>query len=94
MRVIGRPKIGLALSGGGARGLSHIGVIKSLLKHKIPIDYIAGTSAGSLIGGLYASHGNIQEVEDTVNKLSYKELLKVLVDPSFDSGIIDGKRGI
>lgn len=94
MRIIGRPKIGLALSGGGSRGLSHIGVIKVLETNKIPIDFIAGTSAGSIIGGLYAATKNIKQVESIVRSLSYKDLLKVFADPSFDSGLIDGKRGI
>ena len=50
-----RPRIGLALSGGGARGASHIGVLKVLERERIPIDYIAGTSMGSIVGGMYAS---------------------------------------
>lgn len=58
-----RPKIGLALSGGGARGAAHIGVLKQLEALKIPIDYIAGTSIGSIIGGLYASGYTAAELE-------------------------------
>src|SRR4029453_15787828 len=50
-----RPKIGLVLSGGGARGMTHIGVLKVLHEMKIPIDYIAATSMGAIVGGLYAS---------------------------------------
>lgn len=50
-----RPKIGLVLSGGGARGAAHIGVIEVLEKLGVPIDYIAGTSMGAIVGGLYAS---------------------------------------
>lgn len=49
-----KPKIGLVLSGGGAKGFAHIGVLKVLEEAKIPIDYIAGTSIGSIFGGLYA----------------------------------------
>lgn len=49
-----RPKVGLVLSGGGAKGLAHIGVIKALEENNIPIDYICGTSMGAIIGGLYA----------------------------------------
>ena len=48
-------KVGLVLSGGGAKGLAHIGLIKVLEENNIPIDYIAGTSIGAIIGGLYAS---------------------------------------
>ena len=50
-----RPRIGLVLGGGGARGLAHVSVIKELERRQIPIDCIAGTSMGALIGGLYAS---------------------------------------
>jgi NTE family protein len=50
-----RPKIGIALSGGGARGIAHVGVLKALEELRVPIDYIAGTSMGSIVGGLYAS---------------------------------------
>jgi len=51
----GRPRIGLVLSGGGARGLSHVGVLKVLERERVPIDVIAATSMGAIIGGLYAS---------------------------------------
>lgn len=49
----GRPKIGLVLGGGGARGAAHAGVLKVLEENNIPIDMIAGTSMGSIVGGLY-----------------------------------------
>ena len=49
-----RKKVGLVLSGGGAKGVAHIGVLKVLEEAGIPIDYIAGTSMGSLVGALYA----------------------------------------
>ena len=49
-----RGGVGLVLSGGGAKGLSHIGIIKALEENDIPIDYICGTSMGAIIGGLYA----------------------------------------
>ena len=47
--ILDRPKIGLALGSGGARGFAHLGVIKVLVENKIPIDYIAGSSMGSLV---------------------------------------------
>lgn len=50
-----RPRIGLVLSGGGARGLAHVGVLKVLERERIPVDVIAGTSMGAIVGGLYAS---------------------------------------
>src|SRR5262245_13230745 len=49
-----RPKIGLVLSGGGARGLTHIGVLKVLDALRVPVDCIAATSMGSIVGGMYA----------------------------------------
>ena len=49
-----RPKVGLVLGGGGAKGAAAIGVLRELERAKIPIDYIAGTSIGAIIGGLYA----------------------------------------
>lgn len=49
-----RKKVGIVLSGGGAKGVAHIGVIKALEELNIPIDYIAGTSIGAIIGGLYS----------------------------------------
>ncbi len=57
-------KIGLALGGGGARGAAHIGVIKALETANIPIHAIAGTSIGALVGGWYATHGEISSLED------------------------------
>jgi NTE family protein len=59
-----RPRIALVLGGGGARGLSHIGVLKALKEKNIPIDIIVGTSAGALVGGLYASGIDISELEN------------------------------
>ena len=50
-----RPRIGLVLSGGGARGLAHVGVLQALEELRIPVDAIAGTSMGAVVGGLYAS---------------------------------------
>ncbi len=50
-----RPKIGLALGGGGARGCVHVGILRVLEELHIPIDYIAGTSVGAIVGGMYAS---------------------------------------
>ena len=54
--------IGVVFSGGGAKGLSHIGVLKALEENGIPIDYVAGTSMGAIIGGLYAIGLNPDEI--------------------------------
>ena len=61
-----RPKIGLALGGGGARGFAHIGVLRALEAMHIPIDYIAGTSMGSVVGSLYASGYSLDDMEKIV----------------------------
>jgi NTE family protein len=66
-----RPKIGVALQGGGAKGLAHIGVLKWFEDHHIPIDYIAGTSMGGLIGGLYATGHTPAEIEQIVEQTDW-----------------------
>jgi len=85
-----RPKIGLALGGGGPKGLAHIGVIKILEKNGVPIDYIAGTSAGSLIGGMYAYSKNITAIEDHIMNKNWIQTLSVFADPSLKGGFIEG----
>jgi NTE family protein len=59
----GRPKVGLALGGGFARGIAHIGVLRVLEENEIPIDYIAGTSVGALIAATYAAGTPLEEME-------------------------------
>jgi NTE family protein len=71
----GRPKVGLALSGGGARGLTQIGILKVFERENIPIDYIAGTSMGGIIGGLYAAGYSAQELERIVLRVDWDDLL-------------------
>jgi NTE family protein len=68
-----RPKVGLALSGGGARGAAHIGVLKVLEERRIPVDYIAGTSMGAIVGGLYASGMSVQELETLVTHIDWAD---------------------
>ena len=75
--VEARPKIGLVLSGGGARGGAHLGVIKELEKNRIPIDYIAGTSMGSFVGGLYASGKTTQEIEAMLTQTDWLEHIRI-----------------
>ncbi|MCL4200576.1 patatin-like phospholipase family protein [Patescibacteria group bacterium] len=84
------PKIGLALGSGGARGLAHIGVIKALLEHHIPIDIITGASAGALIGGMYLSLGSIEKVEHIAKSLTYKDIIAAFADFGSKSGLIRG----
>ena len=64
-------KVGLVLSGGGAQGLAHIGVIKALEERGIPIDYIVGTSMGGAIGAMYASGMSTSEMEAYVSTENY-----------------------
>jgi NTE family protein len=67
-----RPKIGLVLSGGGAKGLMHIGVLKLIEKHNIPIDYITGTSMGSIVGALYSIGYSASEIERIAKNLDWE----------------------
>lgn len=85
-------KVGLALGGGGWKGLAHIGVIKTLEKEGIPIDYIAGSSAGALMGGVYSSLGSSKKLEDLFSKFGYRDLLRVLSDPHLKSGLLKGEK--
>ena len=73
---VARPKVGLVLSGGGAKGAAHIGVLKTLEKYQIPVDYIVGTSAGSIIAAMYAVGYTPDEIEKTVTDLQFYELFK------------------
>ena len=69
-----RPRIGLVLGGGGARGLSHIGVIRVLEELRVPVDYVAGTSMGSIVGGLYATGMDSTELEASVQAVDWKDI--------------------
>lgn len=70
-----RPTVGVALSGGGAKGFAHIGVLKVLEEVGLPIDYIAGTSMGSIVGGLYAIGYSAADLEDIVLKIDWDDML-------------------
>jgi len=89
--TIGRKSVGLALGSGGARGLSHIGVIKALERNNIPIDYIAGSSSGALVGGMYAATFNVEYLEEIAKSTSWLNIIQ-LIDPRFRSGIIAGNK--
>lgn len=69
------PKVGLVLSGGGARGIFQIGVIKALEEHDVPIHFIVGTSMGSIVGGLYAAGYSVPDLERLAKTLNWQELL-------------------
>lgn len=69
-----RPRIGLVLSGGGARGLAHVGVLKVLEQLQVPVDVIAGTSMGAIVGGLYASGMSATDIERELGRVRWGEL--------------------
>jgi len=69
-----RPTIGLALSGGAARGMAHVGVLRAITENKIPIDYVAGTSAGSLVGAAFASGLPIDEITNLSRDLRWRDI--------------------
>ncbi|MEQ9561417.1 MAG: patatin-like phospholipase family protein, partial [Woeseiaceae bacterium] len=71
-----RPKIGLALSGGGMKAGAHIGVLRILEANRVPVDYIAGTSAGAIIGGLYASGLTPDEIETAIRGVDWDDILQ------------------
>lgn len=75
-----RKKIGLVLEGGGALGLAHVGVVEWLEENRIPVDYIAGTSMGGLIGGMYAMGYSPREIRDTVALIDWDAVLYDRID--------------
>ena len=70
-----RPKIGLVLSGGGARGVAHVGVLKVLNEMHIPVDYIVGTSMGAIVAGAYSSGMSVEEMERRVRAVRWDRVL-------------------
>jgi len=82
------PKVGLALSGGAVRGIAHIGVLRALEEESIPIDVIAGTSAGAFVGACYAKERNVALLEETVLGVDWKKLVRL-----FDLNLISLGKG-
>jgi NTE family protein len=78
-----RPRIGLVLSGGGARGLAHVGVLKVLEREHVRIDAIAGTSMGAIVGGLYASGMSADQLEHALRAINWDELFATRVARPF-----------
>ena len=74
-RPADHPTIGVALEGGGAKGLAHIGVLQWFEERHIPVDYIAGTSMGGLIAGLYATGYRPAEIHKIVNEIDWDDVL-------------------
>lgn len=86
-----RPTIGLALGSGSSRGLAHIGVIKVLKKQGIPIDYIAGSSIGAMVGGFYAAGLSVKKLEEIALAGTWRSMF-ALVDPHLKQGLISGEK--
>ena len=88
-----KPKIGLALSGGGARGLAHIGVLKVFEEAGVPIDYISGTSMGGVIAAAYACGTPVAEIEEKALQLTQmRELIKMVDLSPQRRGLIEGNK--
>ena len=84
-------KLGLALGSGGARGLVHVGVIKTLVKHNIPIDYITGSSIGACFGAHYALYKDLDKLEEFALGNKMDKLISFL-EISFGGGLIKGQK--
>lgn len=84
-----KPKVGLALGSGGARGIAHVGVLDVFEKENIPIDYIAGSSMGSLVGALFALGHSATDLEELASLFKRKYFVDFTVPKM---GLINGKR--
>lgn len=76
-----RKKIGLALSGGAARGFAHVGVLRLLVENGVPIDMVAGTSAGSILGGAIASGMSIEKIENMSRSIGWTDIGRPSLSP-------------
>ena len=86
---LSRPTVGLVLSGGGAKGFAHIGVLKVIEEAGLPIDYIGGTSMGSIIGGLYAMGYSPEAMEQLVKEQNWNAIMSDAIPQKYIS--IDDK---
>lgn len=84
-------KVGLALGSGGAKGLSHIGVIKKLVENNIQIDFISGTSIGAMVGAYYALYEDVEKLENTARSVNWRTAT-TLLDPTWRGGIVKGRK--
>lgn len=87
----GRPKIGLALGGGVARGWAHIGAVRALIRAGYQPDIICGTSIGALVGGFHLA-GHLDELEEWATSLSRRRMISYLDIMARGSGLIAGNR--
>jgi len=86
-----KPTIGLALSGGGSRGFTQIGILKVFEENNIDIDYLSGTSIGAIIGGLYASGYSATDIEEIALREDWSQMFKIISKDSRDLTTIDRK---
>ncbi len=86
-----KPRIAIALSGGGARGLAHIGVLQWMEENRIPVDYVAGTSMGALVGSMYATGMSPAEMRRWVEDVDWDQAL--LAEPSYDRACFPSQTG-
>ena len=92
-KMVRRPRLGLALSGGGARGLAHIGVLRVLEREGIPVDFLAGTSMGGVIAAGYAAGLSPDDLEKEALAVARTRRLLRLIDPALpNGGLIHGQR--
>ncbi|MDN5317545.1 MAG: hypothetical protein PWR08_1670 [Thermoanaerobacterium sp.] len=87
-----RPKVGLILGGGAARGYAHLGVLKKLEEENIPIDFIIGTSIGALIGAIYASGNDLEKIIKDVRDINFLKLIKMVDLNIPQKGFIKGDK--
>lgn len=90
-KLVKRPRVALVLSGGGARGIAAIGVFKSFEKNNIPVDFVVGTSMGSILGGLYASGYSPLQLSDLVDSTNWEEVLSFTEDSRRSEMFLDQK---
>ncbi|MCU0291340.1 MAG: patatin-like phospholipase family protein [Thermoanaerobaculaceae bacterium] len=87
-----RPKVGVALGGGGARGFAHIGVLRVLEQEKIPVDLVVGTSVGALIGALYADTGRVLDAELAALRVQKEDLFDYGALSLLSGGLVKGEK--
>lgn len=87
-----RPKVGLILGGGAARGYAHLGILKKLEEGNIPIDFIIGTSIGALMGAIYASGNDMEKLFNDVREITFLKFVKLIDLTVPMKGLIKGKK--
>ncbi len=90
-RPLARPRVGIVLSGGGARGIAQIGVLKALARHNVPVDFIAATSMGAIVGGLYAAGYSLAELESLAVTTDWDDVLSLADDTKRTELFMDQK---